>query len=109
MRTGREEAIDIFRKWFAEESLLRVQGNFRKFCFALWGRILSINATELRIMSNTESELVLRLTPDVEFGYGDDRIVTGDEKNFSECILVFFEPVPDVGDPDTIAIAALKL
>ncbi len=105
MRAGRNEVVDIFRKWLDESSPIRVQGSFPAFAFGLWGRIVSITPTKLSILSlETESELVLQLTPELEFGYGDNRTVTGDEKQFSECIVIFFGQ----NERDNIALAALK-
>lgn len=106
MRMGRDEAIDIFRKWLEDGAKVRVQGSFSDFAFGLWGRILSVTPAELKLRSHeTDSELVLKLCPELEFGYGDNRIVTGEEKKFSECIVVF------VGqdEQDHIALAALTL
>jgi hypothetical protein len=69
----------------------------------------TVSDNELRLMDRgSDSELVIRLTPDLEFGYGDSRVVTGEEKQFEEAIVVFFGPVPDEGEPDSIAVAALK-
>ena len=108
MRAGRDEAVDIFRKWLAEQTLIRVEGKFQAFSFGLWGRVLAVTPTELRILSKrTESaELVLRLTPDLEFGYGDSRMAN-EQKQLSEGIVVFFRS-PEMTTPDTIALAAFK-
>jgi hypothetical protein len=55
------------------------------------------------------SELVVKLTPDVEYGYGDNRDIHGAEKRFGEAIMIFFQPVPDEGfDFDYIILAAVK-
>jgi hypothetical protein len=111
MRTGRSEAVDLFRKWFADKFLLRCEGSFLKFSFSLRGRILSVDDEELRILADDYlSELVLRFTPDLEFGYVDSRQVTGAEKQYESCLTIFFGPVPPKGEgqPDTIAFAALQ-
>ena len=108
MRAGRDEVLDIFRKWLADKVFVRVQGSFALFAFGLWGFITSVEPHELRIMNvETETEFILRLNRDIELGYGDNRIVTGEEKRFSECIIAFPGPIPETGTPDTIAIAAL--
>jgi hypothetical protein len=54
-----------------------------------------------------ESELVVRFTPDIQFGYVDSRAVTGEEKRFEESIAIFFN-LPAVGEPDMITLAVLK-
>ena len=45
----------------------------------------------------SDSELVIRLTAHLEFGYADNRNILGDERRFGECIMVFFGPVPAEG------------
>ena len=108
LRTGRSEAIDLLRKWSLDKSLVRCQGSLSKIAFSLNGRISSVDDRELRIISDdTDSELVLRFTAEMEFGYADSRVVSGPEKQYESCLVVFFGPVPDEGTPDTIAIAAL--
>ena len=106
----REDALDILRKWFEEGSVIRLQGAFPTFAFGWWGRIVSLNPSELRIMADApDKEFVLRLDSEIlQFGYGDDRIVTGEEKKFSDCVVVLVGAVPDTGPVDTIVLAALK-
>jgi len=82
MRVGLLEAVDLFRKWSEDKSVVRCQGNFSTFAFSLNGRILAANESELRIMSDdTHSELVLGLSPKTAIGFADSRAVTGEEKN----------------------------
>ena len=108
MRTGRSDAIDIFRKWSADGALIRFQGTFFNFAFSSWGKISAIDDNELRIMADDhESELVVRFTSDIQFGYVDSRTVTGEEKGFEESIAIFFN-LPAVREPDMITLAALK-
>jgi hypothetical protein len=40
MRVGLLEAVDLFRKWSEDKSVVRCQGNFSTFAFSLNGRIL---------------------------------------------------------------------
>jgi hypothetical protein len=109
MRTGRDEVLDIFRKWRDDKSPIRAQGSFSGFAFGLWARMVSVESHELRLLSvNNGSELVIQLTPELQFGYGDNRIVTGEEKKFSECILISFGSTGDAGETDNIALAALS-
>ena len=108
MRAGRSEVIDLFSKWFADKSLVRCEGNFSKVAFSLRGRIFSISDQELKILSDDRaSELVVRFAPEMEFGYGDFRNAPPTEKQYESCVVIFFSPVPPVGEPDTIAVAAL--
>jgi hypothetical protein len=109
MRAGRDEVLDIFRKWLSEKTSIRVEATFRLFAFCLWGRILSITPDELRIFTKeTEAELVLKLAPELDFGYGASDHIKGMDKDFSECIVIFFGPIPDVGEADHIALATFK-
>ena len=110
MRTCRLEALDIFRKWSADKSLVRCEGRFSNFAFSSNGRIFSVTDDEMKIMSDdTLSEVVVAFSSEVHFGYADNRAVTGVGKNYDSCLVVFFGPVPDegIGEPDTISIAAL--
>jgi hypothetical protein len=107
LKAERQEAFDILRKWQDEKSVVRLQASFPLFAFGLWGRILSMTDNELRVMSDdTKSEITLRLTPGLEFAYGDDRMVMGEEKKFSACLVMLFNT--DSEPFDTVAIAALK-
>jgi hypothetical protein len=106
MNMERDEAFDIFSKWFEERSEIRLQGSFPKFAFGLWGRILHVSQDEVVFISDDKrSETVLRLGPELEFGYGDNRQVVGEEKKFSECIVIFFDTRSEPFD--TISLAAL--
>jgi hypothetical protein len=110
MNLERREALDLFRKWLGERSLIRCQAQFATHAFSLKGRILEVRENELRIFADDmNSELVLRLTNNLGFGYGDSRIVTGKEaEDYVCCLMVFFEPIPDVGDPETVALAEIR-
>ena len=109
MRMEPTEAIDIFRGWASDFALVRYQGTFPNLAFSGWGRVVSAKIDELRIIADDrETELVLRLTPRVEFGYVDSRRVTGDEKKFKESVALFFGPIPNEGEPDMIVLAALE-
>ena len=107
MRMGRSEAIDLFRKWATDGATVRCQGAFSRFAFALDGRIsISPDGNELRIIADDpSSEIVIKLSHELEFGYADSRVVTGAEKEYESCVLIFIDPVPPVDTPDTIAIA----
>lgn len=107
MNIGRDEALDMFSKWFEERSEIRLQGSFPKFAFGLWGRILRVSPNEIVLISDDrKSETVVRLSAELEFGYGDTRQVIGEEKKFSECVVIFFDTTTEPFD--TISLAALK-
>ena len=103
---GRSEALDLFRKWSSDKSLVRCQGSFPMYAFALNGRITIVDDHKLRIISDdTKSELVLKLTPDLDFHYADSRKVTGVAKEYDSCVAIFFSPVLSEQTPDSISIA----
>jgi hypothetical protein len=102
MRAGRAEALDIFRKWFAERALLRCEGHFSTVAFSLRGRFLAVDDDELRILADdTASELVVRLTPQVGFGYADARGIGIPNSEYDRCVVIFFGSA-------TVAIAEIK-
>ena len=106
MKTKRTEAIDIFRTWLADGLLVRWEGKFSTFAFSSWGKVVSLDNSEIRFMSGDNgSELIVRFASDVEFGYGDNRNDT-EPKQFADCILIFFGPVPPTGDADRISLFA---
>jgi hypothetical protein len=109
MRIGLPEAVDLFRKWFEDKSVVRCEGSFSMFAFSLDGRIVSVSEDEVRIISeDTGSELILRLSAS-EFGYADSRGVTGIEgEKYDSCVVLFYNEKRPEGPPDTIAIAAQR-
>lgn len=110
MMAGREEVLDIFRKWRADGLFIRWQGNFRAFAFASRGYILSVDEHELRVRSrDSNSEVVMRFAGVLHFEYADSRTITGDEKRFQECIVAYFSEVSEEGVADSIAFAALEM
>ena len=93
-------------KWLEERSKIRLQGSVPKFAFGLWGRILRVSQHEIVLISDdNKSETSVHLGPELEFGYVDNRQVTGAEKKFSECIVIFFDTKTEPFD--TISLAAL--
>jgi hypothetical protein len=58
-----------------ERSEIRLQASFPKFAFGLWGRILRVSQNEIVLISDDKSETVLRISPELEFAYGDTRQV----------------------------------
>ena len=70
----------------------------------------SVTEKELKIMSgDSHSELVLRFTPEMDFGYADSREVpkTSEAEKYEACIVIYFGPLPEEGTPDTISLAPL--
>lgn len=111
MRAGRSEVVDIFRKWSEDGAPVRWEGSFAKFTFSSWGVILSADEHGLRAMARDKgSELAVRFTADLDFGYGDSRTFGGEREKFEDCVVIFFGAIPDEGEgePDTIALAVLK-
>jgi hypothetical protein len=110
MRMGRSDAIDLFRKWSDEQTPIRWQGSFGNFAFGSWGYVLSPpSEIEIRVTSqDRRSELVIRLASVIEYDYADSRTVTAEEKKFKECVVLAMK-IPQEGDPDTIALAALDV
>ena len=97
--------MDLFGKWSAGKSAVRCEGRFSKVAFSLTGRISSVNDDELRIIyDETRSEVVVRFSPEIEFEYADSRVVTGAAKKYGSCLVMIFSPVPEEGEPDTIAV-----
>jgi len=89
---------------------VRCEGGFSNFVFTLNGLVASANDGEIRIRSSdTMSEVAISLTPNLDFGYADNRAVTGEAKKYESAVVVFFSPVPDegIGEPDTMTFAAL--
>lgn len=99
VRTGRRDAIDLFRKWVLEATLLRVHFSFSLFALSFLGRLKEASDTRLYFLSDdTTSELELPLPANLEFGYGDDRDF--EDEGLSGVTLFF--PLPGE-EPDTIA------
>jgi hypothetical protein len=109
VRIGRSDAMLLFSKWLSDKSLLACEGSFSNFVFSLRACMLSVNDEELRMLSDdTHSELVLRFTPEMEFGFGDSRNAPESEKKYESCVIVFFGTVSHEGTQDSIAIAVVE-
>jgi hypothetical protein len=110
MRMEYAAALDLFRKWLSDRSLIRCQGSLNMFSFSFKGRMVDVNPAEIRLMADdADSEFVLRITDKIEFGYADSRVVTGQEAADYECLLmVFLGPIPNEGEGESVAFAELK-
>jgi len=91
MKVGREEALDLFRKWETERSLLLCNLGFRLFAAKFKGRIAKLTSSELCLVSDdTHSEFVMTFRPDMDFHYQDARN-TPTESHLYECgVAIFF-------------------
>jgi hypothetical protein len=90
MRTRREEAFDLFSKWLSEATLLECRLNFPAFRSRFRVRLREISESNLRLWSDdTTSELVVRILPQMEFGYGDAAGVRGPDR-FEGLLVIFF-------------------
>ena len=102
MRVDRSEALDIFRKWFSERTLLRCDLLFSEFSCCFRGRIISLTTARLQVLSDdTFSELVLPFTRELNFGYGEARNEP-ETLEFSRDLIVFMAEPPATGDVDKI-------
>jgi len=98
--------MDLFRKWSSDESTVRCEGNFPMYAFSSNGRIVKVDDGELRVMSDDmRSELIIKLSPELDFHYADSRHVTGVAKQYDSCVVMFFSPIEAEGPHDTISIA----
>jgi hypothetical protein len=106
VRTGRAEAIDLFRKWVSGATLIRVNFSFSLFALSFLGRIKEVSDARLYFLSDdAASELELSLPGDLEFGYGDDRRF----ENAGLAGIVIFFPLADAPEPDTISFVEVEI
>lgn len=77
--------------------------------FSNEGKIYSVDEREVRVRSaDTRSEVVLSINKVVEFGYLDNRNVTGVETKYEHCLMAFFSPVIEEGDPDSLSFGIIQ-
>jgi hypothetical protein len=109
MKVRRDEALDLFAKWFRERSLLRSQGSFPMYAFSFKARVVDLHPDEVRFRSDdTQVEFVLKLTDSLVFDYADSRTVTGQEAiDYECCLIALFGVVPDEGPANTLAFAQI--
>lgn len=70
MIIGRPEALDLFRKWKSERSLLRCVFEFKGFAASLRARVFLVGDSEIRLVSDfPDTELVVSLREVVDFSY----------------------------------------
>lgn len=103
MRTGRGEALDIFRRWREEEALLRCALSFSSLAACFVGRLDVVEDARLHLLSGDgTSELELPLRAELEFGYGDPRNFPEEAAVFEDALVLFFP------NGDTLSFASLK-
>jgi hypothetical protein len=89
--------------------LLRCDFGFSTFAACLKGRLLAVENDEIKLISDdSESELTLRLTPEMEFGYGDSRQSPEDAELYVSGLVIFLGELTDENDPDTISFAEMN-
>src|ERR1700761_2790293 len=73
------EALDLFRKWLSEHSLLRFTMTFGFFTSIAFVRVEALSEERITFLSDTvpPCESMLRFNaPFIAFGYGDSRDAT---------------------------------
>ena len=107
MRVGREEALDLFRKWLAEGTPLRINFGCPVFSAAFRGRVSRVSTIEVGALSDDRlAELALRVTPELEFAYGDSR-GTPDAGAFEGALVIFLRTSEEGEEPDFIAFSEI--
>jgi len=107
VRAGRGEALDLFRKWQAEGTLLECKFSFPFFRARLRARLRWISDDEIKLWSDDrQSELALRVEPWMEFGYGDAGTADGPDR-FEGILVVFFRLGEEGEEADFIAFAEI--
>jgi hypothetical protein len=101
MVMGREEALDIFRKWLSEESTLQVNCDLYIFAAAFRVRVREVLPRRINFFSDDgKSELVLPLPDDLRFGYAEPSAGSVEAMDAVSGLVVFFPS--DDGDPDVL-------
>ena len=103
MRTGRPEALLLFRKWLEESTPLYCEVRFSILaaCFDL--RLTAVSEEEVRARSaDSISEVVVPLNRAVSFGYADTRVTPSESVDFEAGLVVFFDDPEDTDDFDSL-------
>lgn len=105
MRVGLEEAVDLFRKWRSEESLLRCDMSFPRFAATFRVRVVFVADDEIKLLSDDSfSEMALRLSTDCAFTYGEPRGFPEEVERFASSLVV---SLAGDGEPDFIAFTEI--
>jgi hypothetical protein len=109
MRTGRSEAMSVFRTWLEDRTLLRLELHLFSVAATFNARLTEASDSRLRSLSDDRwSEADLPLRKDFTFGYTDMRDFPKESEEFEHLIVIFF---PYIGDPESaerIVITELK-
>ena len=110
MIIGRNEALDLFRKWLDDGATIRCQGSFPIFAFSFRAQVVGLSSGEVRFMSmDTHTEFVWKVAGGIRFDYADSRSVTGQEAiDYECCLVVLFGEVPAERPADTLAFAEIR-
>jgi len=101
MRMGREEALDIFRKWLSEQSTLQVNCDLYVFAAAFRVRVREVAPDRLSFFSDDgKSELILPFSGSLTFGYAEPAAGSVEAMDAVSGLVVFFPS--DDGDPDAL-------
>jgi hypothetical protein len=115
MRTGRVEALDMFRKWASDGSepdkpLVLCDFSFGSFAARFRVRVLTVADDRVVLASDDrETELVLLISESLEFRYVEPE-EAGDPADIREfvCGLAAFFPAPDGVEQDRITFCEFR-
>jgi len=108
MRMGRDEALDLLRKWLAEGTLLRCNFDLLVFAATLRARVRDVAPDRLELLSDdATSEVVLPLRPDFEFGYGEPAPRSVDAQDSVCGLVILLSPSGPGLDPDAVLLTEI--
>lgn len=103
VKATREEALDLFRGWQSEGSLLICNFGFSRFVAAFRTRVREVDGSDVQLYSDdAKSGLAVRLGADLEFGYGE---LPGSPDDFGRSdrgLAVFFPKAGAQGEPEVL-------
>jgi hypothetical protein len=75
VRTGRDDAMSIFRSWIEKGTLLRFDVELVRCAATMRARIRALSPEQVELIADdTRGELIVPLSADLEFGIGDFRV-----------------------------------
>ena len=108
MKAGRNEALDVVRKWLSERALLQCNLDLRRIAVVFQARVRAISDDQIKLLSDdTTSEFVLLLAADFEFAYVEPRRSSGDVKAAVSGLVIFLSPTGPGRDPDVVTLTEL--
>ena len=103
MSVSRSEAFDMFAKWDEDRSLVRCKVINSKFTVCFSARIVRLTKRRVMFFSDDEqNQLILPLTDELTYGYGDSRHYPADRAKYESVLVVFFAQPQAFGTPDMI-------